>query len=122
MQQTFRITQGSTFPHLVMELGLGYQVDNQAFNEKIQTASATFTLESLQDCGKKILCRKADIVENFCLKDGCNDCGQKFYIIYRWNERDTKQKGKYKGYFTFTFANGEVSILPISETLIIEII
>ena len=93
----------------------------------LQSASATFNMVDEANNVKKIVNAKTYIVP---IED--KGCIEKVKIQYRWNKRDTKDKGQFKGFFKITFSDTIVAggmdfpkgdlIVPISEELLINII
>ena len=125
--QQFNIRQNSTLPYLEMELiNDGRNNFNKAYMA-LQSASATFNMVDEANNVKKIVNAKTYIVP---IED--KGCIEKVKIQYRWNKRDTKDKGQFKGFFKITcsdtivadgmdFPKGDL-IVPISEELLINII
>ncbi len=125
--QQFNIRQNSTLPYLEMELiNDGRNNFNKAYMA-LQSASATFNMVDEANNVKKIVNAKTYIVP---IED--KGCIEKVKIQYRWNKRDTKDKGQFKGFFKITFSDTIVAdgmdfpkgdlIVPISEELLINII
>ena len=125
--QQFNIRQNSTLPYMEMELiNDGRNNFNKAYMA-LQSASATFNMVDEANNVKKIVNAKTYIVP---IED--KGCIEKVKIQYRWNKRDTKDKGQFKGFFKITFSDTIVAdgmdfpkgdlIVPISEELLINII
>lgn len=125
--QQFNIRQNSTLPYLEMELiNDGRNNFNKAYLA-LQSATVTFNMIDENNNIKKIVNAKCYIVP---IED--NGCVEKLKIQYRWNKRDTKEKGQFKGFFKIVFNNNIVAdnmsfpsgelIVPIAEELIINII
>lgn len=125
--QQFNIRQNSTLPYLEMELiNDGRNNFNKAYIA-LQSASITFNMIDEANNVKKIVNAKTYIVP---IED--NGCIEKVKIQYRWDKRDTQQKGQFKGFFKITFSDTIVAdgmdfpkgdlIVPISEELLINII
>ena len=125
--QQFNIRQNSTLPYLEMELiNDGRNNFNKAYMA-LQSASAIFNMVDEANNVKKIVNAKTYIVP---IED--KGCIEKVKIQYRWNKRDTKDKGQFKGFFKITFSDTIVAdgmdfpkgdlIVPISEELLINII
>ena len=125
--QQFNIRQNSTLPYLEMELiNDGRNNFNKAYMA-LQSASATFNMVDEANNVKKIVNAKTYIVP---IED--KGCIEKVKIQYRWNKRDTTDKGQFKGFFKITFSDTIVAdgmdfpkgdlIVPISEELLINII
>lgn len=124
MAQIFRINKDSMLPTLRMELVNDGRYDflkSHKFNNGIQNASVTFSMKDENDV-MKISNADANIYRS-------NECGceEKYIIEYIWKKRDTKEKGKFIGWFEITF-NGDIYedgvdydkgnlIMPIHEEL-----
>lgn len=114
--QEFYINKDSTLPLLKMELINDGRNDFDNFYESIQSgATITFSMINADTETVKIANKEAILLP----KD--SDCCEEYYICYRWDTRDTKVKGKYKGKFTITFPDLKKLIVPIQEELIIYI-
>lgn len=116
--QEFYINKNSTLPLLKLELINDGRNDYGVFHEMIQNAEIKFSMFDLETGVYKIINSDATILPKEDI------CGEEYYIVYKWNERDTKKKGKYKGTFTITFSEvmgGGILIVPIQDELIIYI-
>ena len=125
MAQYHYINQGSVLPYLRMELvndGKFEFMKSGKFSEMIQNADVTFSMWDENDV-LKVSDAPCNIIES---ENGCED----FFIIeYRFNKRDTKKKGIYKGQFKIDFKGdlykaGEtypegILIMPIYEDVYI---
>lgn len=123
--QTFYINRNSTNPILRMELIDDGRYDYRKFYNAIQDSIITFSMKNCDTDILKISNAPAELIPIN------NSCDEKYDIIYKWNERDTRLPGKYKGWFNIKF-NGNISengvsyptgnlIVPIQEELIIYI-
>lgn len=124
--QYFYISQGSELPYLRMELIDDGRYDffkSSKFYNALQNANVTFSMTD-ENGNLKISEAPCNIVLSKEL--GCNE---RYIIEYRWNKRDTKNKGQFKGLFKIAF-NGDLYedgieynsgdlIVPIYEDLII---
>lgn len=122
---TFYIRQNSQLPILRMELIDDGRHDFWKFNDSIQNSTITFTMVNMETGLIKIAKQPCYIK----LKEdgGCTD---KYVICYDWKERDTREKGTYKGIFDINFGqiksdvteypSGKL-IMPIREDLTIVI-
>lgn len=104
MIQEFYINQGSQLPYLRMELIDDGRFDfhkSHLYNAAIQNAKVTFSMRDVNTDKLKISKGNVDIVK-------VSDCGceERFVLQYKWNERDTKEKGIYKGWFDIEFLDG----------------
>ncbi len=114
--QEFFINKGSTLPLLKMELVNNGVSDNDIFYDLLQSGTTiTFSMENADTGTIKISNKQAIILP----KETC--CSDEYLICYVWEERDTKDRGKYKGKFTLTFPDSKKLIVPIQEELIIYI-
>lgn len=124
--QTFYINKGSVLPTLRMELaddGLIGFAKRDMFNNMLQNCDVTFSMRDSE--GRLRISRgKAYVVRS---KE--EECEERYLIEYRWNERDTKVSGEFKGSFDIkfgdpiyeegvTYPEGNL-IVPIHEELII---
>ena len=100
--QEFYINQNSTLPALRMELIEDGRHDYNKFFEAIQNADITFTMVNL-DTGITKIAKAPCYIK---LKEG-DGCVEQYVICYDWKERDTKEKGVFKGLFTIKF-NGNL--------------
>lgn len=117
--QEFYINKDATLPLLKMELINNGRYDFNKFYELIQNATITFSMTNCDTGVMKVANNSSGV--SIQLKDGCDE---EYYICYKWNQRDTKMKGKYTGKFTITFGDmfgGGKLIVPIQEELIIYI-
>ena len=115
--QEFYINKNATLPTLKMELINDGRYDFNKFNEFIQNSTITFSMTN-SDTGVTKIANKPSII---LPKDGCIE---EYFICYKWDERDTKLKGKYNGMFTIKFGEligGGKLIVPIQEELIIHV-
>lgn len=126
MEQEFFINQHSVLPYLRMEVINDGRYSFWKFHEAIQNATVTFSMKNVDTDILKISKAPVEIVES---NDG--GCEEKYILQYKWKERDTREPGKYKGWFTINFLDGlsqsgvdyptGVMIAPISEQLYIYI-
>jgi hypothetical protein len=118
----FFIRQKATMPKLELELvedGFG---KNSNYEEKIQNAVVTFSMENVENCQRVIICRPMDVIEDDC-GSPCGNCNRKFKLVYPWRERDTKNAGRFIGKVEIDFLDGcGKLIVPIKEDLFINII
>ena len=126
MAQYFYINQNSELPTLRMELiddGRYEFIKTSQFNNAIQNADITFSMWDENEI-LKISDAPCSIV--LSADGGCED---RYIIEYKWNKRDTKKKGQFKGQFKIVFKddlyesgisypNGDL-IMPIYEDLFI---
>lgn len=101
--QYFYINQGSVNPTLRIELindGRFEFLKSKTFNNAIQNAEVTFTMKDENDI-LKISDAPCNIIR---VED--ESCTDMYVIEYKWNKRDTKKKGTFKGQFTINFKGG----------------
>lgn len=116
MVQEFYINCGSQLPYLRMELIDDGRYDfhkSHLYNAAIQNAKVTFSMKDVNTDKLKISKGKVDIV-----KSGDSGCEERFILQYKWNERDTKEPGVYKGWFDIEFLDGlseSGTIFPIGK-------
>ncbi len=108
--------------------------DYNHFMEYIQNSDIYFCMIDEKTGIKKVAMQPADceLKQNTC--NGENDCGEEYYLVYRWRERDTKIPGTYRGQFRIQMRddmvvspnNGIIPngtlIVPIREQLHIHIL
>lgn len=125
--QEFFINQNSLNPVLRMELVCDGKYDykkSYIFNNAIQNADVTFSMENTINGVLKISKAKAEIVT--ATNTGCET---KQILQYKWKQRDVNEKGKYKGWFEIKF-NDDIFeegveyptgnlIIPIEDNLVI---
>lgn len=96
------------------------------FNNAIQDADVTFSMQNVIDGKLKVSKATANIV----LVDQ-NSCDERYILEYKWKKRDVNEKGQFIGRFEITF-NGDIKeegieypkgnlIVPIVEELTIMI-
>jgi hypothetical protein len=117
----FFINKKSTLPKLKMELINDGRNDFRDFHDKIQNATIKFTMWDVTNNSKKIA--NSDATIELKPDDCILDCDPEYYIVYEWEERDTKKSGRYKGQFTITFLDGSGTLItPTREELFINIL
>jgi len=124
--QQFTINQNSTLPYLEIEPINDGRHDYKKLYMAIQSATVTFTMTNNNTGIKKIANAPCNIVS---VED--SGCDERFKIQYKWNARDTKEIGQFKGEFKIRFSDdikmedmifpkGDL-IVPITEDLIINV-
>lgn len=126
MEQEFFINRGSVLPTLRMEVINDGRYSFWKFHEAIQNAKITFSMKDVDTDILKVSKAPCDVV--FADDGGCEE---KYIIEYKWKERDTREPGKYKGWFNIDFLSdisqygveypSGLLISPISEDLYIYI-
>lgn len=127
--QEFFINKNSVNPVLRMELISDGRFDykkSYIYNNAIEDASVTFSMENRENGQLKVSKAKAEIIEI-----PTNGCETKHALQYTWKSRDVKESGSFKGWFEIKF-NGDIKedgvqyptgnlIVPIEDELIIYI-
>lgn len=127
--QEFFINQNSLNPVLRMELvddGKYNYKKSYIYNNAIQNADVTFSMENTSNGVLKISKAKAEIVTATSI-----GCETKQILQYKWKKRDVNEKGVYRGWFEIKFSD-DISedgieyptgnlIIPIEDKLIIQI-
>lgn len=122
MEQEFFINRGSILPYLRMEVINDGRNSFWKFHEAIQNATVTFSMRDVDTDILKVSKAPCEIV---MANDG--GCEEKYIIQYKWKARDTKDVGKFKGWFEIKFMDdltqygveypSGLLISPISEDL-----
>ena len=125
--QQFNIVQNATLPYLEMEVINDGRHNFNKIYVALQAADVTFNMTDNNNGIKKIVNKKCNIVP---IED--NGCIEKVKVQYQWCKNDTKEKGRFKGYFKVSFKDDIVMedmmfpkgdlIVPIAEELIINVI
>lgn len=117
----FEINKNSTLPTLMLELIQDGRNDYKKFFEDIQDSDITFCMTDISTGNKKIGNRPAT-----CILKECNDTegciNDEYYLAYEWRAKDVNTAGSYVGEFTISFGNGGILIVPIKESLYINIL
>lgn len=103
--QEFYINKGSVNPVLEMELIKDgrYDFQKSLMNDAIQDSVVTFTMIDEETGLLKVAKSSANIV---LVSD--ESCEEKYILQYKWQERDTKKEGFFKGWFDINF-NGDLT-------------
>ena len=105
----FFINKNSNLPELLMELVKDNHNDYEAFNEKLQGATITFTMREDDTDMIKVPYQNA-----FCFKAEDGNYG----IGYKFKDGELNKKGVYNGQFIIKFVEtSETLIVPIKEQL-----
>lgn len=118
----FFINRNSTLPKIKMKLILDGEVDYRKFNDMLETATATFSMVSIDDKTFKIANKSAEII--IIDREVTNDKKlTEYYIAYNWTEKDVNKVGNYIGEFKIDFfdPNCGTLIIPIKDKLYIYI-
>lgn len=95
----FYINKDSLLPTLRVELVNDAKYDFLKFNKAIQNATVTFSMWDEHG-----ILKISNAPCNIIFTED-NSCHEQAIIEYKWNERDTKKKGQFKGQFTITFGD-----------------
>lgn len=116
----FYINKNATLPILKLELINDGRNDFDKFFELIQNANIFFTMTDVVTGVKKIAKKKAKT--QLVLPQ--SDCtGERYYIVYQFNTKETSKHGRYIGQFEIEFLDGTGTlIVPIRESLYINIL
>jgi len=120
----FFIRQGATDPILKMRLIDDGKNDKSSFNELLENSDITFEMSQVKTDVPYILgaaCQLALRTKKY------QQTTDEYYIIYRFTEAQTAEKGRFEGKFTIQFLDsmGMPStklIVPIQEKLHINIV
>jgi len=115
----FFIKSGANLPVLKMDVVMDGRTDvGKNFYSRLENAIVRFSMKNEENGIQKIFMKRG----LFALKNKANpDSPKEYYVIYKWDEKDTNKKGRYKGEFLIVFDDGEL-ITPIRENLYINII
>jgi hypothetical protein len=106
-----------------MELVEDGYVDFREYNNRIQNADVSMVLTNTENCNLKIACRDVQVIENYCFKDAQKIDKPKYYLVYKFLDRETKNRGVYEATITVKFRdNGDKLILPILDKLFINVL
>jgi len=115
----FHINKDATLPPLVMEVVNDGRNNYKDIHEKLQNATITFSMTSLDTGIKKIGGQPAKCL----LKEVSSDCpDEEYYLAYNFRAKDTNKAGTYVGEFKIVFLDGSGTlIVPIKDELFINI-
>lgn len=126
MSQVFNINKNATLPYLSIELINDGRCDFTKCYYALQANKGIyFTMTNIATGIKKIANAPCELVEDQ------TDCELHYYIRYKWQPRDTNEKGRFVGQFKVDLSEPPVSedynfpsgtlIVPISEDIVINI-
>ena len=116
----FNINKDSNFPILKLELINDGRNDFNHFFDLIQNTKIYFTMTDTTSGVKKIAKKKAGIK---LVEHKSDYIGEQYYIVYKFNNKETNQSGRFIGQFNIEFLDGSGNlIVPINNTLYINIL
>jgi hypothetical protein len=114
----YYIKQNSLLPILKMEVvSNGRDESYMNFNELLVNSVVKFNMVDIDTGVSKIISNYGGIVKKNKLFDNAQS---EYYIYYKWNEKDTKKKGRFVGEFIIETTDGEIRV-PIQSNLFINI-
>jgi hypothetical protein len=115
----FYIKKGETLPLLTMETFNDRRTDSyKSFNSDIENSFIRFSMKNTENGTQKIIMKRAYVTTKKTVND---DTPTEYVIFYKWDKRDTNEKGRYEGEFHISNHEGD-TILPIKEKLYINIV
>lgn len=120
----FFIRQGATEPILKMRLIDDGKNDKSSFNDMLENSDITFEMFDVKTEEYKVLNGICSLTTRNKKYDQTTD---EYYIVYRFTEEQTSEKGRYEGVFNVQFLDLDGMpttklIVPIQEKLFINII
>lgn len=120
----FFIRQGATDPILKLRLIDDGKNDKSSFNELLLNSTITFEMFDVKTEEYHILNAECSLTNRIKKYSQTTD---EYYIVYRFTEEQTSEKGRYEGIITIQFLDTDLNptnklILPIQEKLFINII
>lgn len=120
----FFIRQGATDPILKLRLIDDGKNDKSSFNELLLNSTITFEMFDVKTEEYHILNAECSLTNRIKKYSQTTD---EYYIVYRFTEEQTSEKGRYEGIVTVQFLDTDLNptnklILPIQEKLFINII
>jgi hypothetical protein len=120
----FFIRQGATDPILKLRMIDDAKNDKTSFNDLLENADITFDMYEYGTENPVILNATCNITTRTKKFQNTND---EYYIVYRFTENQTSQKGRFEGIVTIQFLDENSNpttklILPIKEKLFVNII
>lgn len=120
----FFIRQGATDPVLKLRLVDDAKNDKSSFNDLLENADITFDMYDFKDATPIVLNSTCDITTR--TKKFANTTDE-YYIIHRFTEEETSNKGRFEGVVTIQFLDTDLNptnklIVPIKEKLYINIV
>lgn len=119
----FYIRQGSSEPILKMGLIDDGKNDKSSFNELLENSEITFEMYDVLTDEPIILNGSCSLTTRTKKYDQTTD---EYYIVYRFTEEQTENKGKFEGKVIIQFLDTDANpttklILPVKEKLYINI-
>lgn len=121
----FIIRKNSTLPNLVLKQVIKSDINYEEFNKMMSNCVCTFSMIDIETGVYIIANRSAGVYIKDKVNESC-DNPYEYYIYYKWNEKDTRKTGVYKGEFLINFFDEdgnscEKVIVPIYDDLFIHI-
>lgn len=115
----FFINQNNTLPILKMEVVQDGRTDShKTFNSELDNSSIRFSMKNTDNGTNVIISNNAYITTKKTINP---DSPKEYILYYKWQDRDTKRKGRFIGEFQIVNSLGEL-IAPIGEVLYINIV
>ena len=120
----FYIRQGASDPILKMRLIDDAKNDKSSFNDLLENSDITFEMFDVKTEEYKVLNGLCSLTTR---NKKYNQTTDEYYIVYRFTEEQTSEKGRYEGVFSVQFLDLDGMpttklIVPIQEKLFINII
>jgi hypothetical protein len=115
----FFINKNSTLPVLKMELICDGRNDFRRFHDQVQNANIYFTMTDVVT-GVKRIAKKTTGIQ---LKTPVDCVGEEYFLIYKFNARETAVAGRYAAQFTIEFLDGSGTlVVPIRDELFVNVL
>jgi len=115
----FYIKKDSVNPILLLDIvNDGRSESYKNLNSILDNSTIRFSMKRESDGIQKIFMNNSHITDKIQKNP---DAPKEYYIYYKWDEKDTNQKGRYVGEFSILTEEGEL-IVPIREKLYINIV
>jgi len=120
----FFIRQGATDPVLKLRLIDDGKNDKSYLNDLLENSEITFEMSDIKNDIPVILNASCSLVLR---TKKYNQTTDEYYILYRFTEEQTSEKGKFEGKVTIQFLDTDQNLLsklivPIQEKLFINIV
>ncbi len=120
----FFIRQGASDPILKLRMIDDGKNDKSSMNDMLENANITFDMYDINTDIPVILAEQCNITTRTKKFQNTTD---EYYIIYRFTESQTSEKGRFEGRINIQFLDTDLNpttklILPIREKLFINIV